>query len=131
MGLTLRRLVAKVAGHHVRDEMSDLLAPRQLGYGVKGGAEAAVHAARSYVLDSQLHPPDQQDRYLLKLHFCNAFNSIRRDKMLQAVREFAPDLFPLAYSSYASPSLLFWSDKSSNQLRGSNKGIHWDLFCFV
>ena len=66
VGLTLRRLVAKVAGYHVRDEMSDLLAPRQLGYGVKGGAEAAVHAARSYVnLDSQLHPPDQQDRYLL------------------------------------------------------------------
>ena len=28
VGLTLRRLVAKVAGYHVRDEMSDLLAPR-------------------------------------------------------------------------------------------------------
>ena len=49
MGLTLRRLVAKVAGYHVRDEMSDLLAPRQLGYGVKGGAEAAVHAARFWI----------------------------------------------------------------------------------
>ena len=113
--------------------MSDLLAPRQLGYGVKGGAEAAVHAARSYVLDSQLHPPDQQDRYLLKLDFCNAFNSIRRDKMLQAVREFAPDLFPLAYSSYASPSLLFWSDKVIKSAEGVQQGDPLGplLFCLT
>ena len=42
VGCTLRRLVAKVAANKVRDEMSFLLAPRQLGFGVKGGAEAAV-----------------------------------------------------------------------------------------
>ncbi len=42
MGCTLRRLVTKVAGFRVRDEMGALLAPRQLGYGVRGGVEAAV-----------------------------------------------------------------------------------------
>ena len=49
MGCTLRRLVAKCAGLLVRDEMGELLAPRQLGYGVKRGSEAAVHAARQFV----------------------------------------------------------------------------------
>ena len=45
VGCTLRRLVAKYAGSLVREEMGELLSPRQLGYGVKRGAEAAVHGA--------------------------------------------------------------------------------------
>ena len=45
--------MAKVAAQLVRDEMTDLLAPRQLGFGVKGGAEAAVHAARVYLRNLQ------------------------------------------------------------------------------
>ena len=69
VGCTLRRLVAKIAGQLVVDEMAELLSPRQLGYGVRGGAEAAVHACRKYLQDLpsghvllkqecvQLHPP--------------------------------------------------------------------------
>ena len=49
MGCTLRRLAAKVACFSAIEEMADLLAPKQLGYGVSGGAEAAVHAARLFV----------------------------------------------------------------------------------
>ena len=70
VGCTLRRLVAKVAGMKVVDEMAALLAPRQLGYGVKNGAEAAVHTARLYF--SNLNP----NTAILKLDFQNAFNSI-------------------------------------------------------
>lgn len=44
---TLRRLVAKCAGHFICDAMGALLAPLQLGYGTPMGAEAAVHAART------------------------------------------------------------------------------------
>ena len=43
--------MAKVAGFSVLDDMAALLAPRQLGYGVRGGAEAAVHAAWSFLSD--------------------------------------------------------------------------------
>ena len=85
VGCTLRRLVAKVAGFRVRDEMAALLAPRQLGYGVRGGAEAAVHAARFYL-------QGLQHRCVLKLDFKNAFNTLCRDRMLQAVQSHAPDL---------------------------------------
>ena len=49
VGCTLRRLVAKIAGNKVTDDISSLLAPQQLGFGVKGGAEAAVHAPRQYL----------------------------------------------------------------------------------
>ena len=48
VGCSLRRLVAKVACKQVAVEMAELLAPRQLGFGVCGGSEAAVHAARRY-----------------------------------------------------------------------------------
>ncbi len=73
---TLRRLVAKVAGFSVVDDMAALLAPHQLGYGVRGGAEPAVHAARKFL--SNLDPKHA----IVKLDFSNAFNSIRRDSML-------------------------------------------------
>lgn len=48
-GCTLCRLAAKCAGISVREEMGELLDPRQLGYGITGGAEAEAHAARIYV----------------------------------------------------------------------------------
>ena len=65
------------------DEMAALFFPRQLGYGIANGAEAAVHAARLY-----LNKADH-NTVMVKLDFKNAFNSIRRDKMLEAVQEFA------------------------------------------
>ena len=51
VGCILRRLIAKLAGRKVMEEMGELLSLRQLGYGVRGGAEAAVHAARLYLQD--------------------------------------------------------------------------------
>ena len=127
VGCTLRRLVAKIAGNKVTDNMSSLLAPRQLGFGVKGGAEAAVHAARQY-----LHslPPDM---LLLKLDFSNAFNSIRRDKMLLAVKKLVPELYPLVHSAYSSPSSLFWGDKIILSAEGVQQGDPLGplLFCLT
>ena len=48
MGCTLRHLAAKLAASKVKAKLSVFLAPRQLRYGVKGGAEAVVHAARLF-----------------------------------------------------------------------------------
>ena len=126
VGCTLRRLAAKVAGFRVRDKMAALLAPRQLGYGVRGGAEAAVHAARLYL-------QDLQHRCFLKLDFRNAFNALRRDKMLQAVQNFAPDLLPFVHLSYSSSSSLFWSDKIIQSAEGVQQGDPLGplLFCLT
>ena len=81
--------------------MGTILAPRLLGYGIKGGCEDAAHSAKLY-LDT-LNP----NQALLKLDFRNAFNSIRRDKMFEAVQDLAPDLFPFVHFAYSSPSSLF------------------------
>ena len=70
VGCTLCRLAAKVTLASVREEIAELLAPYQLGFGVKGGVEAAIHSARIYLHD--LAP----DKLMLKLDFSNAFNSV-------------------------------------------------------
>ena len=101
VGCILRRLAAKVAVNKVLVEMADLLAPDQLGFGVSGSAEAAVRSGRLYLHNLDPH------QALLKLEFMNVFNSVRRDKLLAAVQDLAPDLFPFVHSSYSSPSSLF------------------------
>ncbi len=37
----------------VVEDMANLLSPRQLGYGVRNGAEAAVHATLRFVMDME------------------------------------------------------------------------------
>ena len=49
IGNTLRRLVSKIAISACRDRCSNLLLPNQLGFGVKRGAEAAIHTARAFI----------------------------------------------------------------------------------
>ena len=94
---------------------------------MKKGAEAAVHAARLYLRN--LHP----NNALLKLDFRNAFNSIRRDKMLEALRRLAPCLISFVYFAYSSPSSLFWGDKIIKSSEGVQQGDPLGplLFCLT
>ena len=116
VGCTLRRLSAKVAGGRVLKEMGNLLAPQQLGFGVRGGGEAAVHAVRLFLHD--LDP----SKSVLKLDFKNAFNSIYRDKMLEAVIQHVPQIYPFVHSAYSSVSSLFWWDKTIQSAEGVQQG---------
>ena len=58
----------------------------QLGVGTPGGFEAAVHDTRRYTCDL----PD--NKVLIKLDFSNAFNSVRRDALLETVARDNPKL---------------------------------------
>ena len=109
------------------DAMGLLLAPRQLGYGTALGCEAAVHASRLYL--SNLQP----GQVILKLDFENAFNCIRRDKMLQAVSNLAPELAPFVLASYSEPSTLFWGETSLRSSEGVQQGDPLGplLFCLT
>ena len=80
------------------------------------GAEAAVHAARSYLHNMQ------SNQLLLKIDFRNAFNSIRRDKMLLSVLEYAPEIYPLVFSAYRNPSYLFFDNNIVESAEGVQQG---------
>jgi len=79
VGLALRRLVAKASNRWAISKCLDILMPHQLGAGVDGGAEAVIHAAKAFlggILDSQA---------FIKSDFCNAFYTLQRDCLLEAV----------------------------------------------
>ena len=108
-------------------DMPSLLSPRQLGYGVQGEAEAAVHAVHCYL--SNMGPDDA----MVKLDFKNAFNSIRRDKMLEAVQSLCPILYPFVHSAYASTSELQWGERTLQSGEGVQQGDPLGplLFCLT
>ena len=116
IGGCLRRLVAKVACRRVSMDMSELLAPHQLGFGVKGGVEAAIHSAHCFL---DCLPAGE---VMIKVDFSNAFNSAHRDCMLEVIRDLYPDIFSLVHSAHSSPSSLYWL---YFQLRVSSKVTRW------
>lgn len=59
---------------------------------------------------------------LLKLDFRNAFNSIRRDIILKEVLAKAPSVYPLAFSAYRFPSLLFYGSNTIMSAEGVQQG---------
>ena len=81
-----------------------LLAPHQLGFGVPLGMEAAVHASHIFLYN--LGP----GHLILKFNFRNVFNCLRRDKMIAAVKQLAPELLPLVTCAYSTPSFLFFGE---------------------
>ena len=104
IGSTLRRVTAKAAAFAFKTAAKSKLFPHQLGVAVPGGAEAAVHAARSYCSSSFL---SADPILFLKIDFENAFNSIRRDELLRVARSDLGGLYPFVYQCYFNHTNLF------------------------
>ena len=66
--------------------MKQKLSPLQVGVGVASGAEAAVHAIQRLTDDLC------DDNVLVKLDFVNAFNTVRRATILDAVADKATEI---------------------------------------
>ena len=104
VGCVLRRLIAKCAVSYSVSKLVSYFSPRQLGVGIRGGCEAAVHAARRFL--SSL----DEGSVLAKLDFSNAFNSIHRDAVLLAVHDKIPEIFNFCLLAYAQSSILVFGD---------------------
>jgi hypothetical protein len=90
----------------------------QLGVGVRGGAELAVHLVRSVV---EAHGGD--DSFALRtFDFTNAFNEVSRQKILDNVQEKYPELYPYVNLCYAKTSHLWWDGHRMMSAWGSSRG---------
>ena len=119
VGETLRRWTAKCIAKKATAETASYLRPLQLGVGVKGGAEAIIHAAKTLFHDDSI---DDSDKWVLQVDFRNAFNGISRQRMLEEVRAHCPKAAAWADFSYASHSHLFFGDSRFSSQSGAHQG---------
>ena len=119
IGYLFKRLVAICANHYVIARRSESLTPIQLGIGVPGGAEAAVHAKRRLLLQ----PPT--DHVVVKLDFTNAFDSVRRDLSLETT---ATNFTDLCIATYSGDRILSYGSHQFRSREGFQqtdfRGIH-------
>jgi hypothetical protein len=125
VGYTWRRIAAKCANAHAIEMLKDYLQPSQLGVGVPGGCEAAVHATRRFV---ESMPAGY---CVVKLDFSNAFNCLHRDAMLDAVLRKVPGIYKFCHLAYCKPSSLTYDGRTIISQEGSQQGdpLGPVLFC--
>ena len=124
VALTLQRLVCKCANSFGSKRMVPSFYRRQLGVGVPGSCEAAVHSVCSFMENMP------SDHVVVKLDFSNAFNNLHRCEMLTPVRESLPELYPVCYSAYSRASLLFLDHMSSTRKRDHHGSHYFAEFIF-
>ena len=100
IGESFRRLVCKIMLSRVQNQISDLLAPYQLGVGIRGGAEAVIHSLAGCA-ESLL-----DDEVILQVDFENAFNLVSRLKILEQVAVDLPAILNLVNFLYGCDSRL-------------------------
>ena len=127
VGMVWRRLASQCANSYAIRVTKPIFSPRQVGVGVPGGAEASVHAARRFI--GSMSP----DIYFYKLDFKNAFNSLRRDVMLEAVKREVPEILNFCRLAYADVSHLVYEDQLILSSEGSQQGDPLGplLFCLA
>ena len=125
IGYSVRRLASKCVNKHALSVLKDTFAPSQLGVGVSGGCEAAVHAARRFLTNMP------ENFVVVKLDFANAFNCIRRDSVLSAVANFCPKFTVSATQPIIKPPSFNVVNKQLSLKKAFNKVIQWALSSFI
>ena len=116
VGCVYRRLATKVALKSLSSDIGEQLRPAQLGYGTSGGCEAAVHSSRQFIENMS------EEQVFVKIDMKNAFNTIRRDTFLQAVRERVPGLYRLLWQAYSRPTPLYFGTVRIQSATGLQQG---------
>ena len=127
IGEVLLKLTSAYVLETLRDEISAIFRPTQLGVGTPAGCERIIHEIRAELTQTSV---------LCTIDFRNAFNMPYRSAMKRALEKhprLAPlyDLFNLAY---ATPSSLHYSDGTViDSCRGCRQGdpLGALLFCLV
>jgi hypothetical protein len=115
VGSTLRRLASKIAVRYIVSKLQPLFEPVQLGFGIKGGCEAAVHALRTFLSNA---PCD----VLVKIDVKNAFNSVNRDTLLTEIKTNVPEIYNYLLHCYAEPTKLIYRNTVISSEVGCQQG---------
>lgn len=115
VGSTLRRLTSKLCCQKIQDSLSKKFQPRQLGFGVRAGCEAAVHAARTFLGSTDYE-------VFIKIDVKNAFNSLDRGVLLSEIQKEIPEIYNYMWQCYGAPSKLLFGEKEIASCVGCQQG---------
>ena len=73
----------------------------------------------------------QGEKVLLKLEVKNAFNSIRRDTVLQAAQTHFPEIYPFIWDYYSSKTSFFHGEFCLDSATGVQQGDPLGLALFT
>ena len=118
VGETWRRLVGKVLSKKASDDIKAYLEPLQVGVGTQGGCEALVHTVRQWMGRNS----DNANCVLALLDLSNAFNTVDRSQVRQAIRRVAPSLAPWVDFCYGGDSTLLLGPHRLSSARGVQQG---------
>ena len=109
VGEVLRRLASRLCCSAVRPYLPDIFLPYgQVGVGVKGGLEAAVHGLRKLIVDNS----QNDELCCAKVDMRNAFNECRRSSFLHRVKDELPQLYAwVQWSYHCAGELRFGSNR--------------------
>ena len=119
VGEIYRRLTSKCLAFESAAKAANILAPLQVGVGVRGGVDALVHAVQALIEDEAV---PAESKWILQLDYTNAFNTVSRASVFEAVRRFFPELAAWAEASYGCQSFLFFGDAIIASLTGLHQG---------
>ena len=106
VGEVWTRLASKAIASHLSHDFQEALQPFQLGVAVPGGSEAVVLGIRAAL---EANP----DWTLVAMDVSNAFNSIHRSAIFEALQEGGPrlqSLIPYVRAMYGKPTPLWYKD---------------------
>ena len=115
IGSTIRRLASKIAVKSLIPDIPSSFQPIQLGFGTRGGCEAAVHSVRTF-----LH--NNGGEVLLKVDVKNAFNSVDRGALLTQVKLKCGHLFNYIWQCYSKPTKLIYKNHLLSSSVGCQQG---------
>src|SRR6218665_3825562 len=129
IGYIWRRLASKCANAYAIPRLMSFLSPKQLGVGIPGGCEAAVHATRRFLANTG------PDSVVVKLDLFNAFNSPHRHSMMASVNKVIPELAAYCHLAYAEATCLPFGSFVILSHKGAQQGpcsfaCHFSLFWY-
>ena len=98
------------------ERAATILAPHQLGVGVRGGCEAIVHTVRQVVEEGN------PDKWVLQVDLTNAFNLADRDTAFREVEQSFPDCLQWILTSYGVEAELMFGDTVIPSSTGFQQG---------
>ena len=119
VGEILRRITSRLCCSAVKPRLPEFFLPSgQVGVGIKGGLEAAVHTLSGFI---ESHG-DNPDLCCVKIDFSNAFNECQRSTFLRRVQRDFPEIFAWCQWCYHCAGELRFGNISIKSTTGVQQG---------